>query len=315
MKNLKGFQRGQILIIFSLALPVLIAAIALGADVAVLYFNWVQLQKAADTAALAGANYLPGDPAEAQTVASSNASTNGIASSEIVSTTVAPDDLSITVTLQRTVMADFARVLGITSNVVRTAATAGIQSNPDWARGVMPVGLPCSSGSCSYTVGQSYTLKNGPTNGNWGQLGPGNWGALALGTNGANVYRGNIVNGYVGKLSVGQSISVETGNIVGPTSQGFTDRINLGNTLYPGANPANPSQYDPRLVVVPEVDFTGAKGKSSMVPIQNFALMFVESVSGNNATINAVYEGTLPSADLTGQTPQDFGMLTPILLR
>ncbi len=31
---------------------------ALGTDVAVMYFNWVQLQKAADAAALAGTFYL-----------------------------------------------------------------------------------------------------------------------------------------------------------------------------------------------------------------------------------------------------------------
>ena len=35
---------------------------ALGADVAVMYFNWVQLQKAADAAAIAGASQLTGQP-------------------------------------------------------------------------------------------------------------------------------------------------------------------------------------------------------------------------------------------------------------
>jgi hypothetical protein len=315
MNTLKRFGRGQVLIVFSLALPVLIASLALGADVAALYFNWVQLQKAADAAALAGANYLPGDPAQAQTVAKSNAAVNGIAAGEIVSTQVAPDDLSITITLRRNVVEQFARMVGIQNANVSTAATAGLQPNPGWARGVMPVGLPCSNGNCTYTAGKHYTLKEGPTNGNWGQLGPGNWGALALGGNGSDVYRKNIELGYIGQLSVGQMISVETGNIVGPTSQGFTDRINLGNSIFPGANPVNPSQYDPRVVVIPMIDFTKAKGKSTTVPIINFALMFVDSVNGNSANIDAVYLGTVSSTGLTGKTPQDFGMLTPILLR
>lgn len=311
----KRFGRGQILVIIALAMPVLIGTLSLGTDVAILYFNWVQLQKAADAAAIAGANYLPGDPAQAQTVADTYAIQNGVVQGEIASTTVAPDELSITVTLQRSVPFNFARMFGLHQTNVSTAATAGVQTNPGASRGVMPIGLPCSSGNCSYNVGKHYTLKQGPTNGNWGQLGPGNWGALALGGNGANVYRYNIERGYIGKLSVGQSISVETGNVVGPTSQGFTTRINLGQTTFPGANPAAPSQYDPRVVVIPMIDFTGAKGKSTQVTIANFALMFVDSVNGNSANIDAVYLGTVPSTDLTGATPNDFGMLTPVLLR
>src|SRR5262245_41771814 len=142
----KRFKRGQILVVFALALPVLIGSIALGADVAVLYFDWVQMQKAADAAALAGANYLPGDPAQAQTVAASFAENNGIAQSEIASTQVAPDDLSITVTLQRSIPYSFGRVLGLTNANINAAATAGIQANGEGARGVVPIGLPCSSG-------------------------------------------------------------------------------------------------------------------------------------------------------------------------
>ena len=140
----KHFKRGQVLVIVALALPILVGSIALGADVAVLYFNWVQMQKAADAAAIAGANYLPGDPVQARTVAGNYAQTNGIAQKEIASTKVAPDDLSITITLQRSVPYSFAKVLGLSNANVVASATAGMQSNPDAARGLMPVGLPCS---------------------------------------------------------------------------------------------------------------------------------------------------------------------------
>jgi hypothetical protein len=307
----KRFKRGQILVVFSLALPVLIGSIGLGADVAVLYFNWVEMQKAADAAAIAGANYLPGDPAQAQGVANSYAENNGIAQNEIASTTVAPDDLSITITVQRSVAYSFARVLGLTDAHLKAAATAGLQSNPDAARGVMPVGLPCTNGNCSYNSGKHYTLKPGPN----GQLGPGNFAPLSLGGNGANVYRYNIERGYMGKLCVGQNIFPETGNVVGPTTQGFTMRIDLGQTIYPGANAASPSQYDPRLVIVPMVNYAGAQGKSQQVTIVNFALMFVDSVDGSSANLDAVYLGTVPPEDLTGSARQDFGMLTPILLQ
>jgi hypothetical protein len=201
-------------------------------------------------------------------------------------------------------------VLGLSNANVSAAATAGLQANPDATRGVMPVGLPCSSGNCSYNIGKHYTLKLGPH----GQVGPGNFGPLALGGNGADVYRYNIEYGYIGSLSIRQSVASEPGNVVGPTAQGFDTRISLGQTIFPAANPASPSQYDPRLVIVPMIDFTGAQGKSQM-PIVNFALMFVNSVDGNSANIDSVYLGTVPSTGLTGSSPKDFGFLTPVLLR
>src|SRR6266851_2423800 len=50
--------RGQIAVVMTFAIATLLGAMALGTDVAVMYFNWVQLQKGADAAALAGAFYL-----------------------------------------------------------------------------------------------------------------------------------------------------------------------------------------------------------------------------------------------------------------
>jgi len=51
------------MVILAVVLPTLLGAMALCADVAVFYFNWANLQKAADSAALAGAHYLPNDTA------------------------------------------------------------------------------------------------------------------------------------------------------------------------------------------------------------------------------------------------------------
>ena len=55
-------SKGQIAVIMMIFMPVLIGVIGLGADIGVLYYNWVTLQKAADSAALAGASQLTGDP-------------------------------------------------------------------------------------------------------------------------------------------------------------------------------------------------------------------------------------------------------------
>jgi putative Flp pilus-assembly TadE/G-like protein len=52
--------RGQVAALYAVILVTLVGAIALGTDVAVMYVNWQHMQKVADAAALAGANYLAG---------------------------------------------------------------------------------------------------------------------------------------------------------------------------------------------------------------------------------------------------------------
>jgi len=59
-KRIFGKSRGQIAVLYAGIIAVLLGAVALGADVAVMYVKWQQAQKVADVAALAGANYLAG---------------------------------------------------------------------------------------------------------------------------------------------------------------------------------------------------------------------------------------------------------------
>src|ERR1700730_8058998 len=58
MKRRRHYLKGQMVVVMMFAMATLLGAMALGTDVAVMYFNWVQLQKGADAAALAGAFYL-----------------------------------------------------------------------------------------------------------------------------------------------------------------------------------------------------------------------------------------------------------------
>jgi len=147
--------------IMTLVIGTLIGGMALGADVGVFYYNWMQLQKAADSAVLAGANYLTGVPSttdNSQVVGTTNqyAQLNGIKSAEIVSTTVAGDAKSVTILLQRTVPYYFARVLGLSQGIVSVRATAGINDTIA-PLGLLPIGLPCtvsdaSQPNCSHFV-------------------------------------------------------------------------------------------------------------------------------------------------------------------
>src|SRR5258708_7364715 len=69
MKTIFGKPRGQVMVLYAGVLAVLLGAIGLCTDVGLMYINWQQLQKAADAAVLAGANYLPKGPATALSTA------------------------------------------------------------------------------------------------------------------------------------------------------------------------------------------------------------------------------------------------------
>ena len=324
MKPLSGKSRGQVAVLYAGIIAVLIGAIGLCGDVGVMYINWEELQRAADAAALAGANYLPLDSATAKTTATTVAEDNGIKAGEIAGTSVSGDDLKMTVQLNRTVPYYFAAVLGMTNQLISVKATAGIQQNGAFGRGMIPLGLSCPNGSqtgnCNgdYTVGTTYALKQDQSSTSLS----GNWGALALGGNGAAVYRKNIEFGYTGAISVGTSVATEPGNVVGPTGQAIGDRITEGASVDPSiaAGSAPPKgaalssyEYDPRMVVLPMVDFkVSGKGGKTSIPVVQFAQMWLLGTSGNNATVNAVFMGIAPDTGST--TVGDFGMLSPVLL-
>ncbi|MGZ3618874.1 MAG: pilus assembly protein TadG-related protein [Candidatus Binataceae bacterium] len=317
-----AMKRGQIAVALILVMIPLLGAIGLGSDLGLLYFHWGILQKAADAAVLAGAGYLPNHPSTAQTTATGYATKNGVRTTEITSNTVAADNMSITMTTSRTVPYYFLQLVGVTSGTVKPIAKAGIQQDTEQSRGLIPVGLPCTSTSCSYTTGTLYQLvqagANGASGGSW-SIGPGNWGRLALGGSGADQFLNNLINGYQGSINVGGTVNAETGQVNGPTSQGVDDRVNTGMAINGAvANPtlATVPAYDPRLVAVPLVDFTGATGTSTTVPVMGFALMWLDSYTskGANKTLNAYFLGTVPVTSVPS-TVHTFGQLHPILLQ
>jgi putative Flp pilus-assembly TadE/G-like protein len=188
--RLRPLKRSQIAVAMLLVMIPLLGVIGLATDLGLLFFQWGIVQKAADSAVLAGAGYLPNHPSTAQTKATGYANQNGLKNSEIVSNSVAPDNMSITMTTSRTVPYYFLQLVGLSSGTVKPIAKAGIHQDTEGARGLIPVGLPCTATSCNYTTGTLYHLVQAGTNGNGGSwnVGPGNWGRLALGGSGATQF-------------------------------------------------------------------------------------------------------------------------------
>ena len=305
---------GQVAVIMVLALPALLLATSLCVDVGDLYINRVRIQTAIDAAALAGANWLPDYQTQAISTARSYAITNGIKSSEIQSITVATNQKSLTVIVSRDVPCYFCLAMGegtayaatasssATTHGVNALAVAGIVP-VNAAYGVVPLGIDYRT---DLSFGSEVTLK-------MGQVGAGNWDPLALGGSGASVYRTNLGDGYAGKIKIGDMLNTETGNVVGPTNQGIATRISAGQSEYPSGTFMDHELDDPRILVVPIVDFSNING-NSQVPLKGFAVMWIAgSDQQGNLTCYFMHQ-SVPNATVDPNATS-YGAASAVLLQ
>ena len=310
MKQRREFAKGQTVALMSIVLGVLVGVMALGTDVGVFYYNWMILQKAADSAALAGATSLTAVADPSGTVAATAISTakgyaclNGINDpnntnsticpspvqnasyvDQVVSTNVNVADTQLSIKLDRQVPYFFGKALGLNTGSVAASATAQVSLGVNsFNSGLFPAGLQCNK-PCNSTAnmdpGQSVTFGMKFAGG----LAPGNWQWLDLGQGtGASALSAGIADGVQGSYSIGDNISSTPGNKYnsGVVQNGYQSRVNAHNSKFPsfdssqvcttgGGNPNNIPTGDPLLVTIPVVDFGGCSGNCTM-PIEGFA--------------------------------------------
>lgn len=321
-------SRGQVLVLVAVAIFAIVGALALCTDIAVFYFNWSQLRKEADAAALAGASYLPTNPSKATATAVSYVGLNGQAGDLNGQPTAGNlgfnglPNTSITVQLARPVPYYFGRVFGLLQSPVGVFATAAVQPISS-ASGWIPIGMQCNSPSCfTCTPGSSGCPGYGacesgqsPTqvtltyddNSNPGSVTPGNWQPLTCpsgGANGgANAYRAALTSGCNAQLQVSSSgigaLQTKTGSIAKATFDGLSARIgNCGNASCPtvtapaGVCGSSPStNLDPtngRVVLIPLADIASAGSKPAT--IYGFAVGWIESVSWSSGRSTVVVD-------------------------
>jgi hypothetical protein len=290
---------GQVAPLIVGVIAVLLGAVGMGTDVTVHYYNWVQMQKAADAGVLAGANFLPDNSAQAVATAQQYAEANGVVAAEITSTTVAANSLSVTMTVQRTVPYYFAKVLGLNNGLLQVSATASAQPPTKTVGAPSPGALSSgtspaactNTGDCQvipigldhntvYTDGSQITLQQG-------EVGPGNWDLLALGGTGGSNLRTNIAVGYSGLISVGDWVTTEPGKKVGPVDQGFQDRLNAAASSDPTGTFSSHAANDPRVLVVPVVDWEHQNGRSS-VQVDAFATVWLDNYNKGAVTVHFI---------------------------
>jgi hypothetical protein len=126
-------QGGQILVIFCLMLTVLIGLVGIAIDSTHAWRESLRIQRAADSAALAGVVYMPGSLPTATTYALNAANRNGFSggggTSIAVSPALNPRELDVTITTS--VPTFFSRVFGINQiSISRTARAVYITPVP-----------------------------------------------------------------------------------------------------------------------------------------------------------------------------------------
>ena len=207
MKTRLQDQSGQAILMTVLFLTVLIGVAALTVDVGSWYRQQRQAQATADAAALAGAQVLPSDTVQAQTLAAQYATANGgIGAGGItLRSDFEPHD-TVVVQVSKDVPSFFANIFNIDHATV-TATAAARADVPNQVFGVAPIavyknhpfltgpGCPCFDVPTSICLGNSCN----------GGLPSGAFGLVDLngGSNGVPELADWIQNGYNGYLGLG----------------------------------------------------------------------------------------------------------------
>ena len=123
-KKIFGSEDGQSLVMFALLFAVLAGCVALSLDLGQAYLTQVNLQNAADLAAIAGAQDLPSSGSSIRTAVEC-AGLNGAENADTVVTTPYSGDANkIEVVCSQEISYSFARILGYTDKTVTARAVA-----------------------------------------------------------------------------------------------------------------------------------------------------------------------------------------------
>lgn len=326
VKKFYSEQHGSVSIVVALILAALIGITGFVVDKGVYYSEGAELQNSLDSAVLAAAKELPASSVSSTAWAS--AENEAIAYASLNKFEITRDDIEpvyandnpenqiigIRATKTVTVEYSFIKVLGIDSGRVTRTSSAGL-SPVGGVKGVVPLCISESGLSSAIAAGviEGLTIKcstdtdligidTGTVSG-W-------FGAVRIDGSGASTYSLLLANGYSGTLTVGQVLDMESGNMSGPTMDGFTTRV---SRCTDGCTADNYLPDCPRLVYVPVIEVLPEK----QVKIVSFAAFFLETCggSGNNSYIEATYikDITLPNS-AAGKSGQDFGLYVTKLL-
>lgn len=313
----RGARPGTAMVLIAGGMTLLMASAVWVVDLAAGLAARTADQAATDAAALAGVQELippytaaKGDAAKAKAV--EFAALNGL--------TITTDDVAIwdhpaggkAITVYGTEAVDtfFAKVFAIQSMAVAVNSSAANGAVTTMPSGTIPFGVPAYESGNSFAAmtgvdPEAYTHLPNPPDGstiaitlkvNSGNNNSGNFLALSLDGRGANEYRDDIINGCDTEVSIGDYVDTQTGNMVGPTSQGIAERVN-------------------QVVTVPLVDkaeWDENKGRSQ-IHVIGFASVKIQAVA-NNGIVTGIYQGLSANAKGTVGGTGSAGVTAPVLI-
>ncbi|MEQ8156624.1 MAG: pilus assembly protein TadG-related protein [Clostridiaceae bacterium] len=220
--DIKKNENGSTVIIFVFIIFLMLGVGGFAVDASMLYAVKGEMRKAADSAALSGAQRLFSNSdinivkADVKNTANDILTKNG--QGDCLPADVPVQDNKVTVTLEKDVSTYFMKIFGVTTVNIKVTSVAAKEGEPlTEMTGVIPLGI--SEGTV-LTVGTEYTLKDD------NKIGSGGWfGYLDIGQgNSASKTLDYITNGSPNEIKVGDTIGEVPGNMTSITQKSQNKR-------------------------------------------------------------------------------------------
>lgn len=261
-------NKGNASVILSIAITAILGFTAYAVDIGLAYVERVKLSNAIDSAVLASMLELPRSEVKAKTVAIEYLEKNSVNPQDTL-IEVSTDKKSIRIEGTKDVKYFFAPVIGINSSNLQASSRGIIGPISSTKGGIRPFAVEYFD----FSYGDIVTLKVGAGDGH-----KGNYRAVALGGKGSSVFQSNAIYGYSGRISVGDWIDTETGNMAGATN-------NIKNYINSETSTFNNFKRDTiRLWTIPLVDTLEVNGRSQ-VQVTGFGQFYVEDVYNKGGQI------------------------------
>lgn len=330
--KLKSDESGNIIIIVAVSMVLIIGMLALVIDLGLAYLSTNQQQKAADAAVYSAGRLLPVSTSDLSKVyaikdsAIDYADQNGFGDltrdNVILGNVKGGQFTDIKVNVPKSVPMNFAKIFGVDFIDINRSATAKL-SPVIRTTGVAPIGLTKEEIDTRIAEHNltNVILKYGA---NKDRPSPSFFGALDLDGQGggASDYRIWLTQGFAGEISVGDVLLEESGNMVGPTWEGFEERYSActhfgAQTGGPGCTASNYEPSCPRIVKVP-IYSVGTDNKT--VIVKGFAAFLLESQTPSSdrgeikgSFLNMVSNGAASGGNVGEGADGDYGLYNLLL--
>lgn len=269
-------EEGNALLLMAVAFLSFLVMAGFVIDGGMIYMTKSRLQKAANAAALSGAQELATSEAAVQAVVHDilvrHEEEKNLKQLDIVM------EQKVAVDLERAVPLAFGKLLGMETVSVTAHAAAGLRVMGR-AKGAAPLGIDESIPLQFY---KEYQLKVDSSGVEYG-----NFGVLALGGPGAQTYEDNLRYGYQEEIRVGDILETQTGNIAGKTRSVIQEKINECPD-----SPDNIYKRDcPRILLIPVYrPYEHTVNQLKKVEVTGFAYFYITApMNPKDTTITGMF--------------------------